>query len=281
MRYQTLALTIFTLIAFAANSLLCRMALKAELIDPISFTQIRLASGALFLAPFFYLKRAQLLPIKIADSRAALALFVYAIAFSLAYVNLDAGAGALILFGIVQFTMIGVAIAKGSRPVMMQWAGIAAGLAGLIYLTALGLSAPPLGGALLMAAAGIAWGVYSLLGKTEADPVGATARNFLLTLPFVFLLFLTPRSVSVSLHGVALAIASGALASGAGYVIWYRALKGLSMTNASIVQLAVPIIAAIGGILLLTEPLTMRLLIASVLILGGIYLSIRFSQREK
>ena len=279
MTRQTFFLTVLTLLAFAANSLLCRMALKAELIDPVSFTQIRLFSGALFLVPFFYAKREILLPIKIADGRAALALFVYAVAFSLAYVSLDAGVGALILFGMVQFTMIGFATLKGSRPGVMQCAGIAAGLAGLVYLTAPGLSAPPLGGAMLMAAAGIAWGVYSLLGKTEADPVGATARNFLLTLPFLFLLFLTPRSAHVSWHGVALAIASGAIASGAGYVIWYRALKGLSTMNASIVQLAVPAIAALGGIALLSEPLTMRLLIASVLILGGIYLSIRFSER--
>ena len=280
MTRQTFFLTVFTVLAFAANSLLCRMALKAELIDPVSFTQIRLFSGALFLAPFFYAKREILWPIKAADGRATLALFIYAIAFSLAYVSLDAGAGALILFGMVQFTMIGFAILKGSRPGAMQWTGIATGLAGLVYLTSPGLSAPSLGGALLMAAAGIAWGAYSLLGKTEADPVGATARNFLLTLPFLFLLFLMPRSAHASLHGVALAIASGALASGAGYVIWYRALKGLSTMNASIVQLAVPVIAALGGIALLSEPLTARLLVSSVLVLGGIYLSIRFSQRE-
>lgn len=132
-----------------------------------------------------------------------------------------------------------------------------------------------------MAAAGIAWGVYSLLGKTEIDPVGATARNFLLTLPFLFLLFLAPRGVHASLDGIAIAIASGAIASGAGYVIWYRALKGLSTMNASIVQLAVPVIAALGGIVLLSEPLTMRLLISSVFILGGIYVSIRFGLRKK
>ena len=278
MRAQTLVLTLFTLIAFAANSLLCRMALKAELIDPVSFTQVRLLSGALFLAPFFYLHREKILPLRIADLRAALALFVYAIAFSLSYVSLDAGAGALILFGMVQFTMIGFAILKGLRPVVMQWAGIAAGLAGLAYLTLPGLTAPPPGGALLMAAAGIAWGAYSLLGKTEADPVGATARNFLLSLPFVLLLFLMPKGGHASTQGLALAIASGAIASGAGYVIWYRALRNLSTMSASMVQLAVPIFAALGGIILLSEPLTMRLLVSSILILGGIYLSIRFSQ---
>ena len=280
MRYQTLLLTILTLIAFAANSLLCRMALKADLIDPVSFTQIRLLSGALFLAPFFYARRAALTPIKIEDGRAALALFVYAIAFSLAYVSLDAGAGALILFGMVQVTMIGAAILGGDRPGPFQWLGIAASIAGLIYLTAPGLSAPPLAAALLMAAAGIAWGVYSLLGRGAADPVGATARNFLLTLPFLFLLFLAPRHGQAAPEGIALAIASGVLASGAGYVIWYRALRGLSAMNASVVQLAVPVIAALGGVFLLSEALTLRLAIASVLILGGIYLTIRFGARK-
>ena len=280
MRYQTLMLTLLTLIAFAANSLLCRMALKADLIDPVSFTQIRLFSGILFLAPFFYARRAALTPIKIADGRAAFALFIYAIAFSLAYVNLDAGAGALILFGMVQVTMIGAAIVSGDRPGPFQLLGIAASIAGLIYLTAPGLSAPPLGAAMLMAAAGVAWGAYSLLGRGAADPVGATARNFLLTLPFLILLFLAPRNAHAALEGIALAIASGVLASGAGYVIWYRALKGLSATNASVVQLAVPVIAALGGVFLLTEPLTMRLVIASILILGGIYLTIRFGARK-
>ncbi len=280
-RYKTLVLTILALSAFAANSILCRMALKAELIDPVSFTQIRLFAGALFLTPFFYAKRASLLPAKISDGRAPVALFIYAIAFSLAYVSLDAGVGALILFGMVQVTMIGAAIFKGDRLGMMQWAGIAASLAGLIYLTAPGLSAPPLVGALLMAAAGIAWGVYSLLGRSAADPVGATARNFLFALPFVFLLLLAPHSAHVSPLGTALAVISGALASGAGYVIWYGALKRLSAMNASIVQLAVPVVAALAGIALLSEPMTMRLIIASVLILGGIYLSMRFSVRGK
>lgn len=280
MRYQTIGLTFLTLLAFAANSILCRMALKADLIDPVSFTQIRLFSGALFLAPFFYLRRAKLLPLKLVDARAALVLFVYAIAFSLAYISLDAGAGALILFGMVQVTMIGAAIFKGDRPGAIQWLGILGSLAGLFYLNLPGLSAPPLGGALLMAAAGMAWGAYSLLGKSEADSVGATARNFVLTLPLLALLFLAQPGVQISTHGVALAVASGALASGAGYVIWYRALKELSTANASVVQLAVPIIAALGGVVLLSEPLTMRLFVASTLILGGIYLSIRYNTRN-
>ncbi len=276
MTRQTFILTVLTLIAFAANSILCRMALKAEIIDPVSFTQIRLFSGVVFLAPFFYMRRAAILPIKRQDFRAAAALFVYAIAFSLAYVSLDAGAGALILFGMVQLTMIGAGIAGGLRPGALQWAGVALAFAGLIYLLAPGFTAPPLAGAALMALAGVAWGAYSLLGRGEADPTGATARNFLLTLPLVLLLFLATHEMRIEPAGVALAVLSGAIASGAGYVIWYRALKGLTTVNASVVQLAVPAIAALGGVALLGEMLTLRLAIASVLILGGIYLSIRY-----
>ena len=280
MSQKTLILTILTLIAFAANSILCRMALKADLIDPVSFTQIRLGAGVLFLAPFFYSRRSQLLPLKAGDWPAAFCLFLYAIAFSLAYVSLDAAVGALILFGTVQITMIGAAIIGGSRPGLLQWLGVSAGLFGLVYLTAPGLSAPPLLGAALMALAGIAWGGYSLLGRGAQDPVGATARNFILTTPFVVLLFLfgflAPMNAQLSWNGIFLAILSGAIASGAGYVIWYSALKGLSGMNASIVQLAVPVIAALGGVTLLDEAITLRLVIASVLILGGIYLSIRF-----
>ncbi len=279
MSRQTLLLTILTLIAFAANSVLCRMALKAELIDPVSFTQIRLVSGALFLAPFFYARRAALAPIKPRDFRPAAALFIYAIAFSLAYVWLDAGAGALILFGMVQLTMIGVGVATGIRPGPLQWAGVALAFAGLVYLLAPGLTAPPIAGAMLMALAGIAWGAYSMFGKVERDPVGATARNFALTLPFALLLFFVMTDAHAAPAGIALGALSGAIASGAGYVIWYRALKGLSTVNASVVQLAVPAIAALGGVGLLGEALTWRLAVASALILGGIYLTVRFGAR--
>ena len=279
MTRQTFFLTILTLIAFAANSVLCRMALKAELIDPVSFTQIRLFAGAVFLAPFFYRHREALLPIKRRDFGGALALFVYAIAFSLAYVSLDAGAGALVLFGVVQLTMVGVGVAGGARPGLVQWAGVVLAFAGLTYLLGPGLTAPPLAGAGLMAVAGVAWGVYSLLGKGEHNPVGATARNFALAAPLALLLFLVTSEVHIEPQGFALAALSGAIASGAGYVIWYRALKDLTTVNASVVQLAVPAIAALGGVALLGEALTLRLVVASLLILGGIYLTTRFGER--
>ncbi|MEQ8936409.1 MAG: DMT family transporter, partial [Amphiplicatus sp.] len=202
---------------------------------------------------------------------AAFALFLYAMAFSLAYLRLSAGTGALILFGAVQISMIGYGVARGQRPSSIQWAGIAAALAGLVYLFAPGIAAPPVAFAILMALAGAAWGAYSLLGRGEADPVAATARNFALALPFALFLFAAPVSRHMTGEGLALAIASGAIASGAGYVLWYRALRGLSPVTAAVVQLAVPAIAALGGVALLGEPMTMRLVIAAALILGGIF----------
>lgn len=276
MRFQTLTLTLVTLIAFAANSVLCRLALKAALIDPVSFTQIRLAAGAVVLLPILFLRGG--LPIAALTARhgvAAFALFLYAIAFSLAYTRLDAGSGALMLFGAVQFSMIGFGVAHGERPAPMQWAGIVAAFGGLAYLFSPGLSAPPLAGALAMATAGLAWGGYSLLGRGEADPIAATARNFVLATPFVLLLFLAPAARHADLSGIALAVASGAIASGAGYVVWYIALRSLAPVAAAVVQLAVPVIAALGGIALLGETPTLRLVIAALLILGGIFMTVR------
>lgn len=279
MKPNTLLLTLLALCAFAANSVLCRLALKDGAIDAVTFTQIRLLAGAVFLAPFFYTRRRALTPIGLRDWRPAAALFVYAIAFSLSYVTLDAGTGALILFGMVQFTMIGAGMIRGERPSQAQLAGVALAFAGLVYLMAPGLSAPPLVGAMLMGIAGLAWGAYSLYGRGAGDPVGATARNFILAAPMVLALFIvtavTPRSVDASASGIALAAVSGVLASGAGYVIWYSALKGLSSLNASVVQLAVPVIAAAGGVVLIGEAVSLRLAIAAVLILGGIFITIR------
>lgn len=272
---KTLMLTIVALVAFAANSILCRLALKDGAIDAVSFTQIRLMSGALFLAPFFYVRRKSLLPFTLADVPAATALFVYAITFSLSYITLGAGVGALILFGTVQFTMIGAGYVQGERPGPGQLGGVALAFAGLVYLLLPGLSAPPWQGALLMGVAGLAWGAYSLFGKGAKDPVGATARNFMLTVPAIFLLLLWPHQAHFSTEGVVLAISSGAIASGAGYVIWYRALKGLASLSASVVQLAVPAIATLGGVVFIGETITLRFVIATVLILGGIYLAIR------
>lgn len=275
---RTILLTLLTLFAFAANSILCRMALKDGLIDPVSFTQLRLFSGALVLAPFLIGRRAHVWPLRVGGWKPAFALFVYALAFSLAYVALEAAAGALILFAMVQTSMIGLGLIAGARPRAVEWAGLAVALAGLVYLLAPGLSAPPVGGAALMAVAGVAWGVYSVLGKNEADSVTSTARNFVLTLPFAALLFFAgPSSPHATLEGVALAVISGAIASGLGYVVWYSALKGLTNMAASAVQLAVPIVAAAGGVVLLGEAITLRLLIASLLILGGIFVTMRTS----
>jgi len=273
MTSRTLVLTSVTLIAFAANSVLCRMALKAELIDPATFTEVRMLSGALFLAPFFYARRAAVMPFAGRDWLPAAALFLYAIAFSFAYVSLSAAAGALILFGVVQITMISVGVVRGARPGALQWAGVAIAFAGLVYLLVPGLSAPPLRGAALMAVAGVGWGAYSLMGKGETDPVAGTARNFLLAAPLSIALLLWPAETHATGGGVALAIVSGAFASGAGYVIWYSALKGLATVSASVVQLAVPAIAALGGVVFLSEAMTLRLIVGSILILGGIFLA--------
>ncbi|UCF48504.1 MAG: DMT family transporter, partial [Myxococcales bacterium] len=203
--------------------------------------------------------------------RSGVALFVYAIAFSLAYVSLETGMGALILFGSVQATMIGAGLWRGERPQLREWVGLVTAMAGLIYLVLPGMAAPDPLGAVLMIASGVGWGVYSLRGKKPAAPVAATAGNFASTLPFAMLavtiawgtLHATPR-------GVALAVTSGAVTSGLGYVIWYLALRGLTATRAAIVQLAVPVIAAAGGIVVLAEEPTVRLAVASVLILGGV-----------
>ncbi|MFP3944775.1 MAG: DMT family transporter [Alphaproteobacteria bacterium] len=278
---RTLLLTLAALIAFAANSVLCRMALGEGLIDAVGFTQIRLLSGAAVLLPFFLQRRDAVWPPRPTDWRPALALFVYAFGFSLAYIALDAGTGALILFATVQVSMIGLGIAGGDRPGPAEWAGLAVAVGGLVWLLAPGLHAPPLWAAALMGLAGAAWGVYSLMGRGERDPVAGTARNFLFTVPLALALFLAgPSWGEAQWAGIALAVTSGALTSGLGYVIWYAALPGLTPMSASVVQLSVPAVAAAGGIVFLGELLTLRLLIATVLILGGIYVTVRAARRR-
>ncbi len=271
-RLGVILLTAVTLVAFAANSLLCRMALAPRLIDPVAFTVIRLTSGVAILVPlsmFLGEPRQQRRPQ--GSWRSSAALFVYAMAFSLAYVSLETGMGALILFGSVQLTMIGVGLWQGERPKLQEWLGLAVAMAGLVYLVWPGISAPDPLGASLMIASGAAWGVYSLRGKQSRDPVAATAGNFARTLPFgAIALLLSWPSLQAAPQGLVLAVVSGAFTSGLGYVIWYLALKGLTATRAAIVQLAVPLIAAAGGIVFLAEDATARLAIASVLILGGV-----------
>ncbi len=259
--------------AFAGNSLLCRMALKATRIDAASFTVIRIVSGALVL---WLIVRLRAMKAAAAGSWwSALALFLYAGAFSFAYVTLPAGTGALLLFGAVQTTMIGYGLWSGERLRRRQAAGFVIAFGGLVGLLLPGLSAPPVEGAVLMLGAGVAWGVYSLRGAGAGDPVCATAGNFLRAVPFAGALSLAmlPRAVLDS-AGIGYAIASGALASGLGYAVWYTSLRQIRTTTAATVQLSVPVIAAIGGIAFLGEQLTVRLLFASVAILGGIALII-------
>lgn len=280
LRTRTLLLTLLALMAFAANSLLTRPALSGPAIDAASFTGVRLASGTLMLWLLLYLRsgEARLRP----NPRGALLLFAYAATFSFAYLELDAGVGALILFGAVQLTMVTAGLLAGEPTPPLTWFGMALSLGGLVYLVSPGLTAPPLSGTLLMGLAGIAWGLYSLGGRGVANPLQATAGNFLGALPLALLLMLPfLGSLRLETEGVLLAIASGALASGLGYAIWFAALPGLSASAAANVQLSVPILAAIGGVLWLDELLSWRLVVASVLILGGIALVLRSRQRRR
>lgn len=270
------ALTLAAMIAFAANSLLCRAALAEGAIDATSFTSLRLVSGALVLWLLLALRRA---PAPSARPRpaAALLLFAYAIGFSLAYLQLTAATGALLLFGAVQGCMLVAALRAGERPKPLQWCGWLLALGGLVALLAPGLHAPAPLPAALMLGAGIAWGGYSLIGRGSRDPVADTAHNFLRAAPMALaasLLALLLADPVLTIPGVLLALASGALASGLGYVLWYAALPALSATAAASVQLSVPALTALLAVLLLGEALQPRLLLAGPAILGGIALAV-------
>lgn len=261
------------MVAFAGNSLLCRVALRETSIDAASFTSIRLLSGALVLALLVRCCRSA--QVGGGNWWSAAALFAYAAGFSYAYLSLSAGTGALMLFGAVQITMIGRGLWGGERLHRWQWLGLTLALGGLVGLLLPGLAAPPLLGAVLMLLAGVAWGVYSLRGRQGGDPTRVTAGNFLRALPFALLLSLVNiQHSSWDLGGALYAVASGALASGVGYALWYSVLPALKSTTAATVQLSVPVIAALGGLLFLGEALTLRLLLASAAILGGIALVI-------
>ncbi len=266
-------LTALAMLAFAGNSLLCRMALKHTSIDAASFTTIRLLSGAIMLALVVRCRRGP--SAGGGNWPSALALFTYAAGFSFAYVSLSAATGALLLFGAVQATMIAYGVWRGERLLRWQLLGFVLALGGLVGLMLPGLAAPPLPSALLMLGAGVAWGVYSLRGKGVSDPTGVTAGNFLRAVPItavLSLLMLNP--VALDRAGIGYAVVSGALASGLGYAIWYQALPALKATQAATVQLSVPVIAALGGIAFLGEPLSWRMVLASMAILGGIALVI-------
>lgn len=279
--------TALAMIAFAANSLLCRIALGHTRIDPASFTTIRIASGALVLGLIVHMRRSAPRDPRTASSLgegswpSALALFAYAAAFSFAYTRLTTATGALILFGAVQATMIGHGLLAGERLSGQQTLGVAAALAGLVGLLLPGLSAPPLASAATMLVAGVAWGVYSLRGRSGGDPTRVSAGNFLRATPIAFALSLLGLDAfSLDRAGALAAVVSGALASGLGYAIWYGVLPALGATRAAVVQLSVPVLATIGGILFLGETPSLRLVLASIAILGGIALVIRAGARR-
>ncbi len=265
--------TALALIAFAANSVLCRLALGEDTIDAASFTVIRLLSGAVVLLALLTLKNSK----KTADPKgswwASLMLFIYAVTFSFAYISLDTGTGALILFGSVQLTMILLSLVSGNRLNLPEWVGVFVAFAGFVYLVMPEVSSPSIKGFGLMTIAGIAWGVYTLKGRGSVNPLMDTAYNFLRTIPFVLILVIIAiRESHYSTEGILLAVLSGGIASGIGYTIWYKALRGLSTTQAAVVQLSVPVIAAFGGVIFVSEAITLRLTLSALLILGGISL---------
>ncbi len=262
---RTLLLTVLAMLAFAGNSLLCRAALKDTAIDAVSFTALRLFSGALMLAVLLHLRRRPATPARGGWRGAA--------AFSYAYVQLDAGTGALLLFGAVQVTLLLAGLLRGERLGGQALLGFLLALGGLLFLLLPGASAPPLGGALLMLLSGLAWGLYTLLGRGGGDPLAVSAGNFLRALAFAALLLLAFHGqLRLDGAGLAYALLSGALASGLGYAVWYSALPGLTAIQGASVQLSVPVLAALCGALLLGEPLAPRLPPATLAVLGGIAL---------
>jgi drug/metabolite transporter (DMT)-like permease len=270
---RLILITTLAMLAFAANSLLCRVALRDTTIDAASFTAIRLASGAAVLALIVRARHGR--PMEAGSWAAAACLFGYAAFFSFAYRQLSAATGAILLFGAVQTAMLSWGLVLGERLRRLQIAGLLLAVGGLVYMLLPGLSAPPLLGAAFMIAAGLSWAGYSLLGRGVTDPVKATAGNFLRTVPFAALLFIAQQAgTSVDRTGALYAVISGAITSGLGYVLWYMALPALTATSAAVIQLSVPAIAALGGVVLLAEPLSSRLAMASTAIMGGIALTI-------
>jgi len=267
--------TIFALVCFAFNSILCRLALKTDEIDAPSFTVIRLVSGAVALFVIYSFLGKKDAPKGEGNWLSAGFLFAYAICFSFAYLGLTTATGALILFGSVQLTMIIFALVKGERPRGSEWLGLIFAFGGLVYLVFPGLESPPFLNSILMVSAGISWGFYSLRGKGSKNPLADTAGNFLRTVPFVVLIALPfAAQIHLSPKGILLAVLSGAIASGIGYSVWYGALRFHTATRAAVLQLAVPAIAAIGGVVFLAESVSTRLILASLSILGGIGLVI-------
>lgn len=274
--FKTISCTCLALLAFAANSILCRIALRGEMIDAASFTVIRLLSGIIVLVIVVGLTKNNNPQASKASKGSWLASFMlilYAITFSFAYVSLDTGTGALILFAAVQFTMISVGIITGHKLQYYEWFGLITAFSGFIYLILPSLTTPSLTSFILMVIAGIAWAIYTLYGRGSVNPIRDTAYNFFRTLPIVIILLLVSiKGAHLTQQGIFYAILSGAVASAMGYAVWYIALNGLTVTQAAVLQLLVPVIASIGGVIFANEIISLRLLIASVMVLGGIFI---------
>jgi len=269
------ALTTLALIAFAGNSVLCRFALADGSIDAASFSTVRLVSGAIALLLILQAANRGERPASYGSWMSAAMLFLYAVCFSFAYVSLNAGIGALILFGMVQATMVAGALWAGDRPSVPEWVGWLLALAGFVYLVSPGITAPSPLGSVLMAIAGIGWGIYSLRGRNEPFALAGTTYNFVRSVPLVIVVsVLSLKEMHLSTNGIVLAILSGAITSGVGYAIWYTALRSIRSMQAAMVQLSVPVLAAAGGVLFLAESVSVRLIVSSLLILGGIFLAI-------
>ena len=279
-------LTTISMLAFAANSVLARLALSNGDIDPLGYTGVRLVSGAVVLVALVYFRTRPKIGTRMGAGMGswsgAFALLLYAATFSIAYVMVGAGPGALILFASVQIGMLSWAIFKGDRPVALQWLGMAVAFLAVVYLVSPSLVAPPLSGTILMVVAGLSWASYCLVGGRSKSAMIDTAGNFVRCLPIGIILIVIGVFMSrPSVEGVAYAVASGALASGLGYVIWYSVLPALSRTRAAFVQLTVPSIAAVGGVIFIGEPPTERLVIATIGIIGGVALALLAAERKK
>jgi drug/metabolite transporter (DMT)-like permease len=280
---ETVALTAVALIAFAANSILTRMALAPGHIDAAGFTTVRLATGALMLAALVGVGQGNWSFVRSRPGLGPLALFAYAAPFTFAYVRIGAAVGALVLFGAVQLTMIGWGVAHGERPGLRAWAGLALAAGGLVALLLPSASRPDALGFALMIVAGVAWGAYSLLGKRTGDPLVANARGFVWSVPLALVMYLvavTVRTPVLGVRGVILASISGAVTSALGYAIWYRALRGLTATQAGILQLSVPVLAAVAAVVLLGEGASTRLVGAGAAVIGGVALALTARVRK-
>jgi drug/metabolite transporter (DMT)-like permease len=271
MLIRTIAYTTLAILCFSANSLLCRLALAPKLIDPATFTSVRILSAAAMLGAVVFARRRSLPSMAHARPVSIAALFAYMIFFSFAYMRLSAATGALILIGGVQLTMLTVALREGERFSLASWVGFGAAILGLIYLVSPGVTAPDPLGAMLMAASGVAWGFFTLSARGAGDPVEINASNLLCcAVPALLVNLFWLGDFDTTPAGLALGVASGALATGLGYIVWYLAVRRLPAILTATVQLSMPAVVALGGVVVLTEPLTMRLVVASAVMLGGI-----------